>query len=288
MKNLLLTFLVILVFAASCNQNVEKTNQSQGDTERKIVIPEIQQIIDSANVKGSVLIYNPQTDVYYSNDFEWAQIGKLPASTFKIPNSIIALETGIIESDSTILKWDGEKRNLARWEKDLSFRDAFQLSCVPCYQEIARNIGVGRMIENLDKLGYDGMKLDSNSIDRFWLVGSSSINQFQQIDFLSRFYNNKLPISQQTHSIMKRMMQIDKTMEYTLSGKTGWSYYKETDNGWFVGYIEKEDDVFYLATNIEPGDGFNMDIFPLIRQKITMEVMGRLEIINKFLLEAPY
>ncbi|MDX2443771.1 MAG: class D beta-lactamase [Bacteroidales bacterium] len=281
MKNLLLTFLVISVFTASCNQNVEKTNQSQGDTERKIVIPKIQQIIDSANVKGSVLIFNPQTDVYYSNDFEWAQIGKLPASTFKVPNSIIALETGIIESDSTILKWDGEKRNLARWEKDLSFRDAFQLSCVPCYQDIARNIGVERMIENLDKLGYDGMKLDSNSIDRFWLVGSSSINQFQQIDFLSRFYNNKLPISQQTHSIMKRMMQIDKTMEYTLSGKTGWSYYKETDNGWFVGYIEKEDNVFYFATNIEPGDGFNMDLFPLIRQKITMEVMGRLEIINK-------
>lgn len=280
MKNLLLTFLLISVFAASCNQNVEKTNQLQGETERKIVVPEIQQIIDSANVKGSVLIYNPQTDVYYSNDFEWANKGKLPASTFKIPNSIIALETGIIESDSSILKWDGEKRNLARWEQDLSFRDAFHFSCVPCYQEIARNIGVDRMIENLDELGYEGMELDSNSIDRFWLVGSSSINQFQQLDFLSRFYNNKLPISQKTHSTMKRMMQIDKTVEYTLSGKTGWSYYKEVDNGWFVGYIEKEDYVFYFATNIEPGDGFNMDLFPLTRQKITMEVLGSLEIIN--------
>jgi len=55
----------------------------------------------------------------------------MPASTFKIVNSIIALETGVVENDSTMFKWNGEKRRLPIWEQDLTFRDAFHFSCVP-------------------------------------------------------------------------------------------------------------------------------------------------------------
>ena len=133
----LITLLVVSIFI-SCN---EKT------TNKEIVKSEFQSIVDSSNVKGSILIYDLQKDLFYSNNFDWAKIGRLPASTFKIPNSIIALETKVVENDSTLFKWNGEKRAYKIWEQDLIFRNAFQYSCVPCYQEIANKIGEKRMKE---------------------------------------------------------------------------------------------------------------------------------------------
>lgn len=93
----------------------------------------------------------------------------LPASTFKITNSIIALETGVVENDSTLLKWNGEKRRFKNWEQDLILRDAFHFSCVPCYQEIARKVGENKMNKFLKKLDYGNMKVDSSNLDLFWL-----------------------------------------------------------------------------------------------------------------------
>ncbi len=139
-------FLLITIILFSCSKK-EKSNTYKKEiaTKNQIISTTFQSIIDSAQVTGSILIYNPQKEVYYSNDFEWADIGRLPASTFKIANSIIALESGIIENDSIVFKWDGQERALKNWEQDLILKDAFQFSCVPCYQEIARKIGSKRI-----------------------------------------------------------------------------------------------------------------------------------------------
>ncbi len=241
---------------------------------------EIQSIIDSAKVEGSVLVYDLQKKVYYSNDFEWAKKGNLPASTFKIPNSIIALETGIIEDDSTLIKWDGTTRSFKNWNQDLILRDAFHFSCVPCYQDIAKRIGEKRMNEYLSKFDYGNMKVDSSNIDVFWLEGDSKINQFQQIDFLIKFHQSKLPISETTQKIMGRMIVIDDSKNYQLSGKTGWSIRNGINNGWFVGYIEKENNVYLFATNIEPRKHFNMKMFPIVRKNITIDALKHLNFIN--------
>lgn len=124
--------LLIMILLFSCPGNLEgDSGNKEINNRNRVVNLEFQSIIDSAKVEGSVLIYDSQKDIYYSNNFKWANIGKLPASTFKIPNSIIALESGIVENDNTLLKWDGKKRYLKIWEKDLTLKDAFRLSCVP-------------------------------------------------------------------------------------------------------------------------------------------------------------
>lgn len=68
------------------------------------------------------------------------------------------------------------------WEKDLSFKDAFRISCVPCYQEIARKIGTIKMKEYLEKFEYKNMIFDSLTIDNFGLKEIQNISK-QQIDF---------------------------------------------------------------------------------------------------------
>jgi beta-lactamase class D len=228
------------------------TSQTKNSQDKEILVSEFNKILDSLKVKGAVLIYDIENKTYYSNNFSWAKTGIIPASTFKIPNSIIALETGVIKNDSVIFKWNGEKRWNKKWEQDLTFKEAFQVSCVPCYQEVARKIGVKRMKDYLQKLNYRKMVFDSSTIDNFWLDGASKITQIQQIDFLKRFYFSELPISKRTESIVKNIILIEKTNAYTLSGKTGLSVKNDLYNGWFVGYFETKNKVYFFATNLEP------------------------------------
>ena len=266
--------LSISLLICSCAERTSNfDSNSRHVANREIVVSRIQSILDSAKVNGSVLIYELEKDQFYSNDFKWAKRGKLPASTFKIANSIIALETGIAANDSSLFKWNGEKRRFKSWEQDLMLRDAFHWSCVPCYQQIARNIGVDQMNEYLSKLDYGNMHVDSTNIDLFWLEGKSRISQYQQIDFLTRFYKSELPISGSTEAIMKRMMVMEQMGTYVLRGKSGWSITKNKNNGWFVGYIEDGFKTYFFATNIEPGLEFDMAMFPTIRKDVTLKAL---------------
>ncbi len=277
MKRLL--FIAVSLFLPSCHPTTEEISHFDLSP-KEIPHPSFQSIIDSAQTTGIVLIYNPKRDEYYANDFARARKGNLPASTFKIPNSLIALETGVVKDDSTLFKWDGQKRALPIWEQDMIFREAFHRSCVPCYQEVARKIGVERMNQHLAKFDYGQMIVDSSNIDLFWLEGDSRINAFQQIDFLQRFYEGDLPIAERTLQIMKKMMVIDTNDHYQISGKTGWSIRNGNNNGWFVGYVEKGGAVYYFATNVEPTATLNMDDFPAVRKEVTMKILERLGIVS--------
>jgi beta-lactamase class D len=267
----------IVISLLSCQS---KTQLETVEEEPKIydsLRPDFQHAFDSMNVSGTILIFDPYQQIYFSNDFQRADKKFLPASTFKIPNSIIGLETGVVENDSTMFKWDGQKRRLKIWEQDMMFRDAFHLSCVPCYQDIARKIGPVMMNDWLKKLEYGNMVVDSSNIDKFWLEGESGISARQQIDFLQRFYERKLPLSERTFSMMRSMMVIDSTRLYTISGKTGWSIRDGNNVGWFVGYAEQKNSVLYFATNLEPRQNFNMDMFPMIRGIITKRILDKWE-----------
>lgn len=249
------------------------TVNGQNTTGKRIDMPVFDTLLYSFQLTGSIVVFDKENTTYYSNDFKWAEEGHLPASTFKIPNSIIALETGVISNDSTIIKWDGNPRRLKVWEQDLTLRDAFRVSCVPCYQEIARKIGVRLMREFLDKLQYPGMVFDSSGIDNFWLEGDSKISQMQQIDFLNRFYFSKLPVSDRTVQIVKTIMLSESTDKYRLSGKTGWGIRDGKDNAWYVGFLETNNKVYFFATNVIPKEGFDMDNFTTARMEVSKSAL---------------
>lgn len=270
---------IIILISLIAFANLNAQGRVKNKKTNEVLKPEFEKILDSLKVKGAILIYDVKNKTYYSNDFSWTKMGIIPASTFKIPNSIIALETGVIQNDSVIFKWNGEKRNFKKWQEDLTFKKAFQVSCVPCYQEVARKIGVNRMKTYLKKLNYPGMVFDTLTIDNFWLQGKSKISQMQQIDFLERLYFSKLPISKRTENIMKNIMLIEKNKSYTLSGKAGWGMRNEINNGWLVGYLETNNSVYFFATNVEK-EKTNMDEFPIIRLNSSKEAFRKLKLIE--------
>lgn len=273
MKHYFFYILILLVF--SC----EKQRQDHAIVSEFKKVEQFQKMLDEIQLKGSILIYDLKKNIYYSNDFEWSKTRKLPASTYKIPNSIIALESEVVKDENTLFIWNGERRFLASWEQDLTFKEAFSRSCVPCYQDIARQIGSKRMNEFIDKFQYGDMQVDSTNIATFWLEGDSRISQFDQIDFLEKFYKSKLPISERTETIMKDIMIVKETKTYTLRGKTGWSVSNGINNGWFVGYVEKEDKTFFFATNVEPTGEFNQKAFIKNRKEITYKALRQLDIL---------
>lgn len=276
MMRYFLIILPTLFIACSSPVEVQTSDIISIDIEppTRVLVDEIQTLIDSSNSKGAVLFYKTSNNTFFSNDFEWAEKGQLPASTFKVPNSIVALELGIIKNDSSMFYWDGEDRFQDRWERDMNFKEALQLSCVPCYQHLAREIGTNRMINTLDKIGYPGMVIDSTNIDLFWLQGDSKISSFEQIEFLRRFYNQELPISPNTFNSMKNMLLKEKNEEFSLSGKSGWSYTDGIDNCWFIGYIEEENEVYFFATNIEPSADADLNTYPQTRYDITINTFN--------------
>lgn len=250
MKLKIALFLASIILV-SCKQN---QNANKDNVASKITSKRFQDILDSAEVNGAILIFDSHNNKYYSNDFEKAKEQCIPASTYKIPHTIIGLETGVIKDKKTIFTWDGNKRAFSIWEKDLILKDAFQKSCVPCYQDLASSIGSLKMKENLQLLKYGNMDVQDDNINNFWLIGNSKISPFQQIDFLYRFYNNQLLISNETTKIVKEVLRIRRTDNYTLSGKTGFALGEDKNTGWFVGYIEKREKTFYFATRITPVD----------------------------------
>lgn len=275
--------IVILILFISCKEHKGTSSiKKEQSVNENILKPEFQSIIDSSEVTGSILIYDLNENLYYSNDFEWSNKGNLPASTFKIASSIIGLETGEIESESTIFKWDGKKKWLKNWEQDLVLKNAFKFSCVPCYQEIARKIGAQRMNDYVLKLNYGNLKIDSINIDNFWLEGESRISQVQQIDFLKRLYNSELSISKRTENIIRNIMLIEETDQYKLSGKSGLSNDNGKYNAWFVGNIELKNNTYLFATNIEPKKEFDFDTFIKKRLNLTLIAFQKMNIIKKF------
>lgn len=222
---------------------------------------EIAQNIDFAphfrelGVEGSILIYDSNRDRIFQHNPSRNTTAFLPGSTFKILNSLIALETEVISDEIAVLTWDGIQRKNPAWNRNLNMKEAINLSAIWFYQVLARRVGHDQMQKWVTQVGYGNQKIGSQAdIDKFWLRGDLRITPEEQIQFLRRFYKDDLPFSKRSLSVVKDIMILEKTPDYTIRGKTGWIGYDDgvkPQIGWLVGYLEKGKDVYFFATNIE-------------------------------------
>jgi beta-lactamase class D len=161
-----------------------------------------------------------------------------PCSTFKIWNTLIGLESGIVASPGQLFHhWDGEKRSFPEWNRDLTLLEAFQVSCVPAFQNLARQIGADRMQSWIEKIEY-GDRDTSAGVDVFWLPAKDRktilISPAEQAQLMNKLVNGKLPFSKTSLAVLKDLMTVKKTDKGVLFGKTG----SGAILGWFVGYME--------------------------------------------------
>ena len=219
-------------------------------------------------------VFDTRSGQLACSDPERCTRGYIPASTFKIANTIIGLETGGLEDSETQFPWDGVERR-PEWDRPHTLRSAIQVSCVPCFQRVARQVGEARMHDWLQRLGY-GNQDSSGKLDFFWLGGALRISPLQQIDFLRRLDGAALPISERTLEIVRDVFTLDVGPEHVLRGKTGFAGPPEqpSDVGWFVGYVELGERRVFFATVI---DGHPPDVDALeLRRALTERVLREL------------
>ena len=173
-----------------------------------------------------------------------------PASTFKIANGLIALETGVVKDENEIIPYGGRPQPIKRWEQDMSMRDAIKISNVPVYQELARRIGQKRYAKWLEQLQY-GNRQTGDDVETFWLKGPLTISAIEQVEFLVKLAERKLPVSERSQSIVADIIRLEKSPAGTLYGKTGWSSSPTPDIGWFVGWVENKRGLFAFALNMD-------------------------------------
>jgi beta-lactamase class D len=225
-----------------------------------------QEIVDLsahlAGLDGAFVLYDRGADRYVRHNPERAARRFSPCSTFKIPNTLIALDTGVATGADFAIPWDRERDPPEPWwdelgldwKRDHTLASAFRNSVVWYYQEVARRIGKDRMDDYLARFDY-GNRDTSAGIDRFWLTGSLEISADEQVEFLQRFYDGRLGVSKSATRTAKEIFVLERGDGWTLSAKTG------SGNpaggralGWLVGYVERGSKVSFLALHLQGAD----------------------------------
>jgi beta-lactamase class D len=211
--------------------------------------PDLAAVFAEHGTPGTFVLYDVAADRLTVVDRARAARRYAPASTFKIPNSLIALETGAVRDEAEVIPYGGEPQPFDSWERDMHLRDAIRVSNVPVYQEVARRIGRARMKAQVERLGYGNRDIGA-VIDRFWLDGPLAISAVEQARFVARLARGKLPLSARSQSVVREILRQEG--EPDLYAKTGWARgVARPDIGWWVGWVEREGKVHAFALNID-------------------------------------
>lgn len=254
-------FISIIILLSSCSVNKAKIDNS------------FKKYFDSAKVDGCFSLFNNATGAVTVYNMRLDTQRFLPASTFKIVNSLIGIETGRIVDEKMIIPWDGIKRSNLNWNQDLTMAQAFKFSSVPYYQEVARRIGRDTMQYWIDTLQY-GNKNISGPIDSFWLNNTLKISPDEQLGLVKRLYFDQLPFQKRAQQIVRDVMLMENNTQYKLSYKTGLGYDERQNTiGWLVGWIEENMHVYFFVTMIKTAD---KNIDENIRLNITKGILKQL------------
>lgn len=194
---------------------------------------------------------------------------------------MIALETGAVEDENFVIKWDSLKAPRqdwwsSNWARDHDLRSAMKYSVVWYYQEVARRVGEKSYRQYLRKINYGNQDI-SGGIDNFWLASTLKISANAQIEFLKKFYRDELGFSKRATGIVKSIIVLEQTDQYTLRGKTG-AGPRENGKmlGWLVGYVETKDNLYFYALNF---DGDNFQAVSAQRMELAKALLRELKIL---------
>jgi beta-lactamase class D len=219
-----------------------------------------------ADAHGTIVVVDARSknDVVFVYDPERAGRRYSPASTFKIPHTLFALDAGILRDEFQVIPWDGVKRSTEAWNEDQDLRSAMRNSTVWVYERFARQLGDKREADYMRKIGYGNAVTAGGQ--PFWVEGDLAISANEQISFLRRLYRNELPFRIEHQRLVKDVMINEAGRDWILRAKTGWS----GKIGWWVGWVEWPTGPVFFALNI---DTPNRSSDVAKRQEITRNIL---------------
>lgn len=218
-----------------------------------VVVPEWRRHFDDSGVKGSFVLFEPARERYRVFDPQRAERRTLPAATFDIANALVGLEVGAIADESEVFPWDGTTKPLEAWERDHTLGSGLRDGVAWMFQEVARRTGKSRMREWIDRLEYGNRDL-SGGIEHFWTRGGLRVSAMEQVRFLHRLAEGRLPMTQRAQRLVRSALAVEKTRERTLYAHAGAVATGGDAVAWWVGWIERKGrPQAYFAMNFTPG-----------------------------------
>ncbi|GAB1394627.1 OXA-48 family carbapenem-hydrolyzing class D beta-lactamase OXA-54 [Rhodocyclaceae bacterium] len=231
----------------------------------------IERLFRNAGIDGTIVIESLGTGQSSVHNDRRSKQAYAAASTFKVLNTLIALEEGVIAGADASFRWDGIRHEIADWNRDQTLESAFKVSCVWCYQQLARRVGALKYPAYIRQVGY-GQLRQSFDETTFWLDGALTISAAQQVAFLRQLVERKLPFRASSYDTLKKIMLTEETTRYRLYAKTGWATRNAPAVGWYVGYVETLDDVWLFALNLATRDAKDLPL----RAQIAKEALQRI------------
>lgn len=227
---------------------------------------------EAADAVGTIVLWderNAAEKVLTSHERR-AKTRYSPASTFKIPHALFALDSGVVQDEFQKFQWDGQKREIEAWNQDQNLRSSMRNSVVWVYEEFAEKIGQDRERTYLEKINYGNA--DPSGASPFWIDGHLEISALEQVQFLRRLYRNQLPFRIDHQRLVKDVMIVEAGRDWILRAKTGWS----GSIGWWVGYVEWPSGPVFFVLNIDtPNKRDDLQKRELVARKI-LESVGAL------------
>jgi beta-lactamase class D len=212
--------------------------------------PGVGDLFNHAGVSGTFVLYDVAADTFIGHDRARAEQRFVPASTFKIANTLIGLAAGAVRDVDEPLPYGGRPQAYKTWEKDMGLREAIAMSNVPIYQELARRIGLERMRDNIERIDYGNAEI-GDTVDNFWLRGPLRISAVEQTRFLAALALEALPYPREVQRNVREIILLDQGEGWTLYGKTGWENAPGQGVGWWVGWVQKAGRVYAFALNMD-------------------------------------
>ena len=272
---------IALLFSCSTKR---KDNHFTSKNDEVLVRQDFKKYFDDCNVEGAIAIYDHKNHTWILSDTVATRKETLPASTFKIINLLIALETKTIASENDIVKWPGSTDTLKYDYRpniyhDITVKEAFEVSAGWAFIELAKKIGKDNYKKYLTLCHYGNINLSQTDPD-FWNFGAFGISPINQVEFIKNLYEEKLPFSKRNIEIVKKVMITEQNDDYTIHSKTGWTRENDINTGWWVGYIENKNGAYFFATRLLQDRKLNASNFGNCRKEITKSVFKNLNVIQ--------
>lgn len=204
---------------------------------------------ENEGVSGTFAIYDPTKDTVFVHNENRSSQRFRPASTFKVANAIIALDSGVVKNSEEVIPYGGWQEYFKNWEQDMTIVQAMKASNVAVFHTIARRIGLDKYRDTLAAYGYadPGESIDN----RFWLNGPLKISALEQVEFSRKVTSAELLADAVAIALTKEMILYKETRLYRIYAKTGWAGPDDPQIGWWVGWIEYDGLSYPFALNID-------------------------------------
>ncbi|ABZ77263.1 Beta-lactamase [Shewanella halifaxensis HAW-EB4] len=235
-----------------------------------------QQYFNHYDAKGTIVVRDergPKAKLWVV-DSERAQQRFSPASTYKIPHTLFALDAKLVKDEFQTFKWDGVKRSFTLHNQDQNLRSAMRYSAVWVYDEFAKQLGEPKAQQYLSLIDYGNADSSFDKViedsDSYWIDGKLTISATEQVEFLQALYRNELPFDLADQLLVKDIMIVEAGKDWILRAKTGW----QGQYGWWVGWVEWPVGPVFFALNIDTPNRMK-DLYK--RETITREILQSIE-----------